>query len=47
MEIAQELVIFKRTVETHVVHIRQKLGLPGCYQLMVWALRESFAAPHP
>ena len=37
-EIAAELVLSKRTVETHVSHILAKLELPGRAQIMRWAI---------
>jgi non-specific serine/threonine protein kinase len=37
-EIAAELVLSKRTVETHVSHILSKLGLTGRGQIMLWAI---------
>jgi ATP/maltotriose-dependent transcriptional regulator MalT len=40
-DIARTLVISKRTVETHVEHIKQKLGLRTRHEVMAWALRET------
>jgi predicted ATPase/DNA-binding CsgD family transcriptional regulator len=37
-EIADELVLSKRTVETHINHILAKLGLAGRAQIIRWAL---------
>ena len=37
-EIAAELVLSKRTVETHVSNILSKLGLTGRGQIMLWAI---------
>jgi NarL family two-component system response regulator LiaR len=37
-EIATELVLSKRTVETHVSHILSKLGLSNRAQIMRWAI---------
>ncbi|MGB3714817.1 MAG: LuxR C-terminal-related transcriptional regulator [Candidatus Promineifilaceae bacterium] len=37
-EIAAELVLSKRTVETHVRHILSKLGLTSRAQIMLWAI---------
>jgi DNA-binding CsgD family transcriptional regulator len=41
VEIARELSIPRRTDESHVEHIRQKLALGSRQQLMAWALREN------
>ncbi len=40
-EIATELVLSKRTVETHVSHILAKLGLTSRAQIMLWAIDRS------
>lgn len=40
-EIAAELVISRRTVETHQDHIRQKLRLANRYEVMAWAMTGS------
>ncbi|TCM41231.1 BTAD domain-containing putative transcriptional regulator [Kribbella sp. VKM Ac-2568] len=40
-EIAAALCISRRTVESHLEHIRQKLDLTNRYQLMAWALQRS------
>ena len=37
-EIATELVLSKRTVETHISHILSKLGLTSRAQIMLWAI---------
>ena len=37
-EIAQHLVISRRTVETHVVHIKAKLGVTRRARIVAWAL---------
>lgn len=38
--IAHKLVISARTVESHIDHIRQKLGLSGRSEIIVWVLRD-------
>lgn len=40
VEVAAQLSISRRTVETHVDHIKQKLHVPSRQQVMAWALRE-------
>ena len=45
--IARELFISKRTVESHLDHVKQKLGLTTRNQVMVWTLRESGEASDP
>jgi predicted ATPase/DNA-binding CsgD family transcriptional regulator len=40
-EIAERLFISKRTVESHVAHIRQKLGHRSRGETIAWALRQS------
>jgi predicted ATPase/DNA-binding CsgD family transcriptional regulator len=40
-EIAERLFISKRTVESHVDHIKQKLGHGSRSQVIAWALRDS------
>jgi non-specific serine/threonine protein kinase len=37
-EIATELVLSKRTVETHISNILSKLGLTSRAQIMLWAI---------
>ena len=37
-QIAAELVLSRRTVETHVEHLKQKLDLSGRNELMAWEL---------
>lgn len=37
-EIARELFISRRTVESHQEHLKQKLDLPSRYEIMAWAL---------
>jgi DNA-binding NarL/FixJ family response regulator len=44
-EIAIELVLSKRTVETHVSNILSKLGLPGRAQVMRWAIDHGLNQP--
>jgi DNA-binding CsgD family transcriptional regulator len=46
-EIAEALFISKRTVESHLDHIRQKLGHSSRNQLMAWALQESLDSQVP
>jgi len=41
VEIAKQLSISRRTVETHVDHIRQKLHVPTRQQIVVWSLRRT------
>ena len=38
VEIAEELFISKRTVESHVDHIKQKLEVGSRIEAMAWAL---------
>ena len=40
-EIAERLFISKRTVESHVDHIKQKLGFSTRHQIIAWAVRDS------
>jgi DNA-binding NarL/FixJ family response regulator len=40
VEIASTLVISKRTVESHVDHIKRKLGYRTRNEVMAWAMRE-------
>jgi predicted ATPase/DNA-binding CsgD family transcriptional regulator len=44
-EIATELVVSKRTVETHVSHILVKLGLSNRTQVMRWAIDHGLTQP--
>jgi DNA-binding CsgD family transcriptional regulator len=37
--IAECLFISRRTVESHVINIRRKLGLANRYELMAWVYR--------
>jgi DNA-binding NarL/FixJ family response regulator len=43
-EIAEKLFISRRTVESHVDHIKQKLGVPGRHGVIAWAMREGLVA---
>jgi DNA-binding CsgD family transcriptional regulator len=47
VEIAEELFISKRTVESHVDHIKRKLGLSSRVEVMAWALRDSLDVVAP
>jgi DNA-binding CsgD family transcriptional regulator/tetratricopeptide (TPR) repeat protein len=38
--IAENLTISRRTVESHIEHIKQKLGLDSRHKIIVWALQE-------
>ena len=40
-EIARSLTISRRTVETHLEHLRQKLDLTSRYEVVAWALSRS------
>ncbi|RZT12011.1 putative ATPase [Kribbella sp. VKM Ac-2569] len=40
-EIARSLTISRRTVETHLEHLRQKLDLTSRYEVVAWALTRS------
>ena len=40
VEVADRLSISRRTVETHVEHIKQKLQMTSRHQVMAWALQE-------
>jgi DNA-binding CsgD family transcriptional regulator len=44
-EIAQELVVSKRTVETHVSHILGKLGFGSRAQIVRWAIESGLVEP--
>jgi DNA-binding NarL/FixJ family response regulator len=44
-EIAADLVLSKRTVETHVSNILSKLGLAGRGQIMLWAIERGLSQP--
>jgi DNA-binding CsgD family transcriptional regulator len=41
--IAEKLVISRRTVDSHIDHIKQKLGLKSRNEIIVWVLRSSAA----
>jgi predicted ATPase/DNA-binding CsgD family transcriptional regulator len=45
--IAHKLVISPRTVESHVDHIRQKLGLGSRNEIIVWTLRDAATSHYP
>jgi predicted ATPase/DNA-binding CsgD family transcriptional regulator len=47
VQIADRLVISKRTVESHVDHIKQKLGVGSRNQVMAWALRDAVVSQDP
>ena len=40
-EIAERLTLSKRTVESHVEHIRSKLGLGSRLEIMSWVVRHT------
>ena len=44
-EIAERLFISKRTVETHVEHIRRKLDLESRAGIMSWVMRRRVPQP--
>jgi DNA-binding CsgD family transcriptional regulator len=46
-EIAERLVISPRTVETHLEHVKAKLGLSRRPHIVAWALRQRRAANAP
>jgi DNA-binding NarL/FixJ family response regulator len=45
VEIARKLFISRRTVESHVEHIKQKLDLTTRHQVVVWGAREAPVTP--
>ncbi len=46
-QIAAELVITKRTADTHVDHIRNKLGLQSRVQIAAWAVANGLVSARP
>jgi non-specific serine/threonine protein kinase len=44
-EIAARLVVGERTVETHVDHIRAKLGVRSRAQIAAWAVERGLVTP--
>jgi predicted ATPase/DNA-binding CsgD family transcriptional regulator len=46
VDIAQRLVLSRRTVESHIDHIKQKLTLSSRNEIIVWVLRESQPSHH-
>jgi predicted ATPase/DNA-binding CsgD family transcriptional regulator len=47
VDIARRLVLSRRTVESHVDHIKQKLSLASRNEIIVWALRGSVPSHGP
>jgi predicted ATPase/DNA-binding CsgD family transcriptional regulator len=47
VEIAEKLVISRRTVESHVEHIKQKLEFGTRNQIIVWMLQHADSGDHP
>ena len=47
VQIAERLIISKRTVETHVDHIKRKLRFNTRYQIIAWAIRDSLTSLEP
>jgi predicted ATPase/DNA-binding CsgD family transcriptional regulator len=45
-EIADLLVVGERTVETHIDHVRAKLGVRSRAQIAAWAVDQGLARPH-
>jgi DNA-binding CsgD family transcriptional regulator len=45
VEIADRLFISKRTVESHLEHVKEKLGHGSRHQVMAWALRAELQEP--
>jgi non-specific serine/threonine protein kinase len=46
-QIADQLIVGERTVETHVDHIRAKLGVRSRAQIAAWAVERGLVALHP
>jgi len=46
-QIAEELIIGERTVDTHVTNIRTKLELHRRVQITAWAIAHGMAPPNP
>jgi non-specific serine/threonine protein kinase len=44
-EIADQLVVGERTVETHIDHVRAKLGVRSRAQIAAWAVEQGLARP--
>jgi DNA-binding CsgD family transcriptional regulator len=44
-QIGEQLVITRKTVETHVGHVLGKLGLVSRVQIATWGLRQGLAPP--
>jgi DNA-binding NarL/FixJ family response regulator len=42
-EIAEALVVSKRTVEKHIAHILMKLGVRNRSQIVLWAIESGLA----
>jgi predicted ATPase/DNA-binding CsgD family transcriptional regulator len=45
-EIAEVLIVAERTVETHIDHVRAKLGVRSRAQIAAWAVEQGLAAPN-
>ncbi|HWZ17489.1 MAG TPA: LuxR C-terminal-related transcriptional regulator, partial [Ktedonobacteraceae bacterium] len=46
-EIAEQMVVSKRTVETHMSSVLSKLGLPSRFQIAMWARDNGLASREP
>jgi len=44
-EIAEQLVVSEKTVDTHADHIRQKLGLRSRAEIAIWVTTRATSAP--